>query len=111
MLRASYNWMAEKLNEIPSYKMFYVIPDSVREELAFWKSEVRVLSGYPISPSQSLTETRLTIVTDASEDGALRACCRERCRSGAWPWASLTARAKTVETMTSGMIEGNCHFY
>ena len=69
MLRACYNWMAEKLNICPSYNMFYVFPDQVREEIMFWKSEVRILNGYPISPSRSLTETRITVVSDSSEVG------------------------------------------
>ena len=70
MLRACYNWMSEVLNVCPSYNIFYFIPDSVREELEFWRSQIRSLSGYPISPSQSLTETRITVVTDSSQDGA-----------------------------------------
>ena len=70
MLRASYNWMAEMLSICPSYNAFYVIPEAVRAEINFWRTEVRRLSGFPISPSLSVSETRITVVTDASGDGA-----------------------------------------
>ena len=70
MTRASYHWMAEKLAIHPSYNWFYALSDEVRTELFFWKANVRSLNGFPINPSQSLTETRIRIVTDASADGA-----------------------------------------
>ena len=70
MTRASYHWMTEKLSLHTSYNMFYVISEEVRTELFFWKANVRSLNGFPINPSQSLTETRISIVTDASADGA-----------------------------------------
>ena len=70
MTRASYHWMAEKLAIHPSYNWFYELSDEVRTELFFWKANVRSLNGFPINPSQSLTETRIRIVTDASADGA-----------------------------------------
>ena len=68
-LRSCYSWMAEKLEICPFYHFSYVFPDQVREEIMFWKFEVKSLSGYPISPSQSLTETRITVVSDSSEVG------------------------------------------
>ena len=70
MLRACYNFMSEALNICPSYKLFYAIPDSVREEINFWRTEIRRLSGYPISPSLSISETRISVVSDSSEVGA-----------------------------------------
>lgn len=70
MTRATYHWLREKLAVIPSYNMFYPITDEVRAELFFWKTNIRNLNGFPINPSQSLTETRMTIVTDSSAHGA-----------------------------------------
>lgn len=69
MLRSIYNWIAEMLEICPSYNVFYTIPDDVRADLNFWRTEVRSLSGYPISPSQSVTETRIKVVSDSSELG------------------------------------------
>ena len=70
MTRASYHWMAEKLAINPSYNMYYQVPDEVKYELLFWEANIKSLNGFEINPSQSLTETRITIVTDASADGA-----------------------------------------
>ena len=70
MLRASYFFMAQCLNVCSSYNRFYVIPDSVRDELNFWRCEIEELNGYPISPSKSVTETRISVVSDSSEVGA-----------------------------------------
>ena len=70
MARASYHWMAEKLATNPSYNMYYQVPEEVKYELLFWEANIRILKGFEINPSQSLSETRLTIVPDASADGA-----------------------------------------
>ena len=37
---------------------------------AVWKTTIRKLKGHPINPSLSVTETRLTVVTDSSGQGA-----------------------------------------
>ena len=68
MTRASYHWMTEKLAVNPSYNMFYQVPEEVKHELFFWESNIQSLNGHEINPSQSLTETRLIIVMDASTD-------------------------------------------
>ena len=70
MTRASYHWMAEKLATNPSYNLYYQVPEEVKYELLFWEANIRILKGFEINPSQSLSESRLTIVPDASADGA-----------------------------------------
>ena len=70
MLRASYNFLKLKLEVIPSYNIYYVLSNEVRDELLFWRTTIRKLNGHPINPSLSVTETRLTVVTDSSGEGA-----------------------------------------
>ena len=70
MSRASYNFLGVKLNCCPSYKMYYNLPEDVREELSFWIENIQELNGYPINPSLSQAETRVMVVTDASGEGA-----------------------------------------
>ena len=70
MLRACYNFFKVKLELIPSYKVYYVISEEARDELLFWRTNIRKLNGHEINPSLSVTETRLTVVTDSSAQGA-----------------------------------------
>ena len=70
MLRACYNFFKCKLELIPSYKVYYVIPEEVWDEVLFWRTNIRKLNGHEINPSLSVTETRLTVVTDSSARGA-----------------------------------------
>ena len=70
MSRASYNFLGDKLNCCPSYKIYYALSEEVKEELRFWIENIHELNGYPINPSLSQAETRITVVTDASGEGA-----------------------------------------
>ena len=69
--RGLYNWLAECL-QTGSYNHHCKLSDYAKQELEFWLFNIRDLNGFPISPVQTVLETRvdeLLMVTDASEDG------------------------------------------
>ena len=67
--RSSYHWLMEEVSRL-SYESHVKLPETVREELLFWKENLQGLNGYPFSPKLSVgAETRLLLVTDSSEAG------------------------------------------
>ena len=69
MTRVSYNWVIQKVSGA-SYEAHFSLPEEVRNELQFWRDNVRSLNGFKFSPVLSIaSETRLTVVTDSSASG------------------------------------------
>ena len=68
--RVCYCWLMSNVDAF-GYEAFIKLSDPVREELHFWRDNIRVLNGFHFSPSLSVAaETRLVLVTDSSQSGS-----------------------------------------
>ena len=68
--RVCYHWLMANVESL-GYEVFLKLPDQVREELVFWRDNIRGLNGFHFSPSLSVAaETRLVVVTDSSKSGS-----------------------------------------
>ena len=66
--RILYSWMNKHLNSA-SYNHYFPLSLDEREELSFWLYNVRELNGFFFSPNLSCSETKFTVVSDASDAG------------------------------------------
>ena len=66
--RLLYSWMNNHLISA-SYNHYFPLSWDEREELSFWLYNVRELNGFFFSPDLSCSETKFTVVSDASDSG------------------------------------------
>ena len=68
-LRNTYHFLNKHL-ECHSYNYRVHLSDEVMGDLRFWHENIKDLNGFPVDKKPSCMETRMTMVSDASEDGA-----------------------------------------
>ena len=66
--RILYGWLNVNLVS-SSYDHHFPLSWEEREELSFWLFNIRELNGFHFSPSLSCSETKFTVISDASDAG------------------------------------------
>ena len=66
--RILYGWLNVNLVS-SSYNHHFPLSWEEREELSFWLFNIRELNGFHFSPSLSCSETKFTVISDASDAG------------------------------------------
>ena len=68
-LRNTYHFLSRHL-EHHTYNYHVPLSEEVIGDLLFWNDNLRELNGHPIEKKLSCTTTRMTMVSDSSEEGA-----------------------------------------
>ena len=66
--RNFYCWLNRNV-DVSSYNHHFPLDEESREEVEFWVKSIRNLNGYSFTPELTVSETRYTVVTDASSIG------------------------------------------